>query len=337
MRCFCTICGLRIKSLLHTTAFLLPAAVFLLLIGIFGVILPQNSGSSMKVGLVAQGELAQQLAEKLQENTDYTMLLFETPAQLERQVLNGTLHCGYLLSEDLPFYVYQTDASYMHPLVDELVLSTYFQIQMPQIAADYLEQGGFDATHAAEHYVQLAQTAPPMQILLHTVGTESLQELEERSLQPLFYAVLCTLFLGMVWIQQLLTDSNELRLFQLMKTTGNHPILCHVAPLMADAICYLVLLFLAEAIASTMLGDGYSLAAKMLGFLLLTGLGLLLMLIFSYLRRWKGFAVWLLPLVLLSNVLFSGAILNPSLLPAGISVLRFVAPAWYFLQLLTNG
>ena len=287
---------LRLKAAFRSPVRLACVAVFLILVVAFGCLLPQKGPSGLTVGIVPEGETGKAAFTILKGNGDYQIEIYPDLESMQKDILTGNLHCGYRIGkaeEAQPITAYDTEASYLRPLLDQLVLSAYFEADIRSIT-------GF--------------TAPP--------GTAS------QSVQPLLYAVLASLFLAAAVLEALLPGEDcRLRL----RLTA-HPFSNAISPAMATATIHLIGLLIAESLLNIILPDPYyPLMARLTMLFLLALVSALPAAAAGSLRGRTAIAALLPPWVLI-GVFCSGALIDTAHLPAGLGLLRFLSPGWYALN-----
>ena len=236
-----------------------------------------------------------------------------------------------------PVTVYLTDASYMRPLTDEIVLAAYMDARAPGMAKAFLEDNGIDGSNAALIYERLRISEPPLSLELHTRGEgASIEELTDSGVQPLLYAVLITVFFGVTVLSALLEAGGRAAAYRQLAVFSGHRAVTAFAPALAGVLINLAVLLAADGLMHALfLQDGaYGAGARVLAFCALSVLMAVISPLMSRLRRWTGIVVALLPPFLFIGIICSGAIVDPVLLPAGMGALRFLSPAWYFLRLM---
>ncbi|MEM1485740.1 hypothetical protein V6615_12850 [Oscillospiraceae bacterium PP1C4] len=336
MRYFLTLLRMQLKSTLRSPVFLVSTGFFFALTTILAAILPQNEAVSLQAGVLTQTPAAVQTAELLFENTDYTFVEYTDQDTLERDVLKGVLHCGYLLGDNPSMTALVTDASYMRPLLDEIVLAAYFKTRMPSIASEYLAQNGFDNAQVQSDYDQLSREATPMTVILQSTGAGDVAALAQSSIQPLLYAVLVSLFLALSLLSVLLSDEGKARAAKQLAVLTRRPLATAFAPVLVNVLLHSAVLIAADALLSGFVRHSvYTGMARFAALVVLAAVTALLTLGAAPLRRSANVMLYLLPFALLVSILCSGAIVSPSMMPAGLGVLRFFSPAWYALRLIT--
>ena len=237
---------------------------------------------------------------------------------MEKDILTGKLHCGYRIGkaeEPQPVIVYNTEASYLRPLLDQLVLSAYFEAMTPHIARDYLEQRNLkgDITALLE---KQREEAKPLEADIRSIqGFAVPPDTTSQSVQPLLYAVLASLFLAAAVLETLLPGEDCRQRLRLTATATVH----------------LMALLAAEGVLSVILPDPYyPLTARLTMLILLAFVSAVPAAVAGSLRGRTAIATLLPPWVLI-GVFCSGALIDTAHLPAGIGLLRFLSPGWYVL------
>ncbi len=339
MRYFATLLFVQLKSALRSAAFYVSTAFFLAVMLLLAAVLPENNGVNLQIGVTASGDIASAAADALLGNAGFTVTRYMDDDALRRDVRAGALHCGYRLDDQMepPVTVYLTDASYMRPLTDEIVLAAYMDARAPGMAKAFLEDNGIDGSNAAFTYERLRVSEPPLSLELRTRGEGApIEALADSGVQPLLYAVLITVFFGMAVLSALLEGEGRAAAYRQLAVFSGHRIVTAFAPALAGVMINLAVLLAADGLMHALfLKDGaYNGRARVLAFCALSILTAVISPLMSRLRRWTGIVIALLPLFLLTCVVCSGAIVDPVLLPAGLGVLRFLSPAWYCLRLM---
>lgn len=333
-----TLLFLELKRILRTPAKLLCLLFLLATTSVLGCLLPADAPPSLTIGVFPQGTLAQETLRILIETADYQTVRYDSAEQLKRDVLSGRLHCGYHIYESeyssKPVTVYGTQSSYLQPLLNQLVLSAYFEASLPHMTQDAFEKYGFSAD-ANEALQKQHATANAMTIEIRTLGKETaVAPTISRSMQPLAYAVLISLFFAAAMLQALLLPTDIVKAHRQLSVLSGHAIASRLAPAAAEVLFWTGTLLLADgALNSFLEGDAYyPLMARVSVFLLLAIGAALLCLAACALRKNSFALLVLLPVWLIGSIFFSGALLSPALFPLGLGGLRFLSPAWYALQ-----
>lgn len=339
MRYFATLFFLQLKSALRSTAFYVSTAFFLAMMLLLAAVLPKNSGVNLQIGVTASGDVAETAANTLLENTGFTVIRYTDDDALRRDVRAGALHCGYRIDDRAkpPVTVYLTDASYMRPLTDEIVLAAYMDARAPGMAEAFLEDNGIDGSDAALTYERLRGSEPPLSLELRTRdGGASAEALAGSGVQPLLYAVLVTAFFGIAILSVLLEGEGQAAAHRQLAVFSGHSAATAFAPALAGVLLNLAVLLAADGFMHALFleNGAYSAGARVLAFCVLSAFTAVVSPLVARLRRWTGAVIALLPPFLLIGVLCSGAIVDPVQLPAGLGALRFLSPAWYCLRLM---
>lgn len=336
MRYFFTLYRLRLKATLGSQTALVSVLFLALTLG-FALLLPGKAPAALSIGVLPQGEIARKAAEILQNNGDYTVTAYEEPEALQADVLSGKLHCGYEISSERdlekPVTVYYTEASYLRPLLDQLVLSAYFEANMPRLTQQFLDEKGYEGADALKLLEKQRQEAKTMSVELRAVGRETpLPEASSQNMQPLLYAVLVSLFLAVTFVEALLVPGPVARAQKQLRVLSGHGAASVAAPVLARLTIYLAVLLAADAALTAIWGGMYYPRLARLTMLQLLALaGALPALAANFLRK-HTFVVAMLPPLLLVSVFCSGALIDPKQFPMGLAALRFLSPAWYALR-----
>ena len=322
---------LRLKAAFRSPVRLACVAVFLILVVAFGCLLPQKGPSGLTVGIVPEGETGKAAFTILKGNGDYQIEIYPDLESMQKDILTGNLHCGYRIGkaeEAQPITAYDTEASYLRPLLDQLVLSAYFEAMTPYMAQDYLKQRNLEGNVTALLEKQ-RQEAKPLEADIRSItGFTAPPGTASQSVQPLLYAVLASLFLAAAVLEALLPGEDcRLRL----RLTA-HPFSNAISPAMATATIHLIGLLIAESLLNIILPDPYyPLMARLTMLFLLALVSALPAAAAGSLRGRTAIAALLPPWVLI-GVFCSGALIDTAHLPAGLGLLRFLSPGWYALN-----
>lgn len=345
MRYFWRLFFLRMKAALRSALFWITAVLFLMLPVLLNYLLPQNGQNGMQIGILAQGNIGEQTAVLLEQNEDYQMVRYgiDQEEKMRRDVLVGNLHCAYVLRSGSvqgtqpPILCYRTNASYMSPLLEQIVGSAYFESTMPLMAEEFLRESGEDTAGLEKALERAKKEAKPLEVEIVTLGNgPGLDALAQNNMQPLCYAILVCAFLGISILAAILGGDGEVKAQQCLAVLSHKQLATAAAPVLARVVLNLAVLLGADLLLN--LGEGktlYRLSARLLMLVALAvGTALCSMAVLR-LRRYSTCILVLLPPFLLVGILCSGTLINPSLLPAGLGVLRFVSPAWYALQIVS--
>lgn len=321
---------LRLKAAFRSPVRLACVAVFLILVVAFGCLLPQKGPSGLTVGIVPEGETGKAALAILEGNGDYRIETYGDLQSMQKDILTGKIHCGYRIgkAEDAqPVTVYDTESSYLRPLLDQLVLSAYFEAVTPNIAQKYLEQRNMEGDAAALLEKQRLEAKPLEADIRSITGLTAPPNTASQSVQPLLYAVLASLFLAASVLEALLPGEDCRQRLRLT----SHPFSNAAAPAMATVTIHLVGLLTAEGILSVVLPDPYyPLMARLTMLFLLALVSAIPAAAAGCLRGRTAIAVLLPPWVLV-GIFCSGALIDTAHLPAGLGLLRFLSPGWYAL------
>lgn len=335
MSCFWTGFLLKIKSTLRSKGFWCFAVAYLLLAGVLGGTLSEKIGGGFRIGVVADGELKAQMEPLLSANGDYEFEFCQTQEALEQGILSERYHCGYVLdeTEQPPLRCIQTKASYMAPLVDEIVLAAYLRATTPQVSKAFLEARGLESEGIESVFQRVSLEAPGMEV--EVVGEQALQKVESAGMSPLAYALLACVFPTIALTRNLLS-SEEKRdaLFLLGKLSGRR-FSVWAAPVLGDVVLAFCVLTGGDLLLSQILGHMslYPLPKRFMAYLVLALITGGLKLLRPKRKEMRMVLLALLPLWLWTGVLCSGGVVSPELLPSWLGVLRWISPGWYFLQI----
>lgn len=336
MRYFLTLLVLRLRTALQSAGFWLTCGIILAGAVLLAEVLPQGTTAGVSVGIYSQDQPFNQLSELLADNEDFDFVAYTDPTEVEREVLSGNLHCAYLFAQQTPpITVLETKSSYLRPLVDEIVLSAYLQLQTPMMVSEYLEQAGLPASAVEEDYARIQKETTPMTIQLKTAGNvPKIEQLAQSSVQPLLYALLATAFPIAALVSVLLAGERRAAEQRYLATFSGRPILTLLAPVFADALLYSALLIAADLLMNRLvIHPVYGVQARLIALLVLAIISALFQLTGALIKRFGDAVSYTLPLFAVVSVFCSGALINPLYLPVGLGALRFLSPAWYFLRL----
>lgn len=338
MRYFLTLYRLRLKASLCSPVIIVTASFFLALTLTFAALLPVRAPAVLSIGVAAQGETAEAARDILLENGDYTVLPYTDVKKMRADILSGKLHCGYEIGDEWdfgkPVTVYDTQSSYLRPLLDQLVLSSCFEARLPYMTQEYLEKLGCTGKDAKKLLAEQRLEANTMTVELRAVGKGSALPENARSVQPLLYAVLVSLFLAVAVIGVLLVPGAYARAQGQLAAMSGHRLASMAAPALASLTLYLAVLLAADGALSILWGEGqyYPVMARVTLLPFLAALAALPTLTAGFLRRWAAVITVVIPPWLLVSVVCSGALADPATFPMGLGILRFLSPAWYALR-----
>lgn len=340
MNFFLLLSQLRLKATIRSAVFAVSAIFFLVLTLTLGLLLPREEQSGLRVGIQAQGSIAEQAVAQLERSEDYQLLRYDDEQTLRRDILRGTLHCGYLLTDDYPDHaapitVLQPEDAFMRPLLDQMVFTAYFEASVPTLTRAYLESVQVETGGLDRAFAEVAQSAKPMVVTLKPLGEAQIAPLQTQrtGMQPMVYAVLVMTFTGVCLMNVLLQSPADTR--ALRQLSQKKRVAGIMAPICADVLLHFALLLVADFLLGALLGgQSYPLAARLTVFSLLAVFTALIGIPAAALRR-AGTAVCVaLPLWLTVGIVCSGALISPDKLPGALPLLRFLSPAWYALQIL---
>lgn len=337
MRYFLTLLRAHLVCRLRSSAFWACALCFLLLAATLAAALPQENRLNLEVGLLPQGTWGEQVAGQLLSGEDFRYRRYTQRRELERDILTGTLHCGYLLEEG-EVTALVTDGSYMRPLLDELVFTAANQVDAPTIALEFLRQSGQPTQGTAETFQRLSKTEPPMTVEVVELGKGApLERLVQGGAQPLFYACLVTAFLASAVAAALLDSPRRQQALRQLAVLGGRRMGTALGSAAGELLLNIPVLAAAQLAAGVFLPNAYyPWQARAVLSAALAVLAALCYLAAGAARRFQRILAVLLPLWCFGNVFFSGALIDPARLPYGLGALRLFSPAWYGLRLLES-
>ncbi len=319
----------------RSAAFWVTTLCFLLLVLVMGIALPQGSQQmSLEVGVLPEGEWGEQVEELLLSEEDFRYRRYHERSTLERDILTGALHCGYLLEEG-KVTALVTSASYLRPLIDELIFTAAMEVDAPGIAQKFLQDSLQPADGIPETFRNLSQTEPSMEIEVIERGGAPLERFSQGGLQPLLYAVLVTAFLAASALTELLSPVQHQRALCQLAVLGERRIGTLLGIAGGNLLLNGGILLVAGGLTDLLLQTSiYPWKARWILLGSLAGFSVLLSLGITFFRRFYSVLIALLPLWCFCSVLFSGALIDPARLPYGLGTLRFLSPSWYGLQIL---
>lgn len=333
MSFFMLLFWLELGSRFRSRRFLAGASVVLALTLAVALLLPEPAPVGLTVGLVNEwGEAGEETVRLLCGNQSVSFQRAADQEELERGILTGRFHCGYLLEEDGTVTALTSEGSYLRPVLDEVVFSQVQRAELDGIVAAFLERKGLSAEGI------WIDDSIGMEIVLKTEGAapeDALLEYAGSGAQPLLYAVLITAAFAAAALAAPQERRDDRARFLLAGTSGR-VWQTRTAPILARAVCVLVVFFAADLVFHQIVRYSvYSLSARWTMFCLLAVLSAAAGAAAARLMRGRSVLYCVLPALLIGSVLLSGAVVDPAFLPPPLSALRFLTPSWWLLRLMS--
>lgn len=335
MKSFFDLTLLFFKSRLLNRSFCAIAAVLLILISGFSLLCPQPSVSSATVGLIydSSNQDLSELCQQLLTLEEVQFIRYIEEEQMRDDVVSGKLHCGYKINNDskTPITVYETEASFLTPALDELVFSCWFESDMLKNASD-LYKDGQHAELIRQVITQNKLENRPFSVKISVNASALGGKYQTYSLQPIVYAVFIPLFLLGCCFCAMLAPDSERNALDLLSTNGNKTIF--YARFFAHQILFLLLGILCEAImAAAIPQNSFSISARLLCAVILSFMGAALFRLFEKIKTNSAVLLLLIVWAIFSTA-FSGAIISPQLF-GGLELLKFISPSWLLLHFMS--
>ena len=319
---------------LFSRRFLAGAALVLFLTGSLAFLLPGPAPAGFTVGLLAEeGGDGETVIRLLAEHEN--LAFFEVPDRdaLERGVLTGRFHCGYVFGADGSVTAVSGEGSYLRPVLDEVVFSEVQRASLEQTAAAFLERKGLSAAGVA------VDGGVGIGIILKAEGSapeDALADYAGSGAQPLLYAALITAaFAGAIIASP--EEEQSARAYDLLGKISGRVWQARSAPIFARSVCTLLMLAAADLLFGCFVSYSvYSVTARAAMLALLAFLSSGAALAAARLGRARSVLYCALPALLLGSVFLSGAVIDPAYLPGPLPVLRFLTPSWWLLRLMAG-
>ena len=302
----------------------------------FSLLCPQPAPSSAAVGLIyddSDTELSA-LCQQLCDLEEVSFIRYIKEQDMCRDIISGKLHCGYRIDrgQKSPIKVFETEASFLTPALDELVFSCWFEADMLTNAAD-LYKNGAHTELISKAITQSRLESKPFSVNITVNADVSGGEYRSHSLLPIVYSVIIPLFLLCCCFFSMLASDSESDLAELLAKRGGKGRI-FISRFSAHLALFLLLFLTCEAIISVfVLQNSFSAIARFICAFLLAFFGALLFELFSWIKATSA----VLSVVIMwsiFSVIFSGAFISPSLF-GGLEPLKYISPSWLLLRLMT--
>jgi len=333
MKSFLNLTFLFFKSRLLSRAFWAAAAVLLILTAGFSLLCPQPSPSSAEVGLMydASNQELDALCRQLLTLEEVRFIRYIEEERLCADVISGRLHCGYKINNDrkTPITVFETEASFLTPALDELVFSCWFEADMLQNAPQLYKD---------EHHAELINDTisrsrlenEPFSVNISVNAAASGGEYQHYSLLPIVYAVFIPLLLLCCCFCAMLSPDSEKNAVELISGSGGSILL---ARFFAHQLLFLLLSLICEAgMSALILQNSFSVLARLLCAVILSFAGAGLFQLFGKIKANSAILLLMIVWAVLS-IVFSGAFVSPELF-GGLAILKYISPSWLLLRLM---
>lgn len=341
MRFFFLWFALSAKHLLRSGVFWCCGIFLVLLVTLFAWVTPERQPVSMQVGLLdlSGSEYSAAVIKQLLENEDFRFVQYEAHelSDMQEDLVKGELHCAYLwntAADTPPITVFETDASYMRAIMDELVLSAWFEVNAVPLVEELMQQHQLEQTIPVAKALETAREEKPLAVYFEYVGMAGAVPVQGIDSHPLFYALLICVFLLFAILLPLLSDAGNSEFSRLIAAGApRRRAAAWLAPALARALLLGGVLLGADLLASGFMQSTYPLPARLMMAAILAVFAAGISPLISRLRGHALPLLMILPVWMAVSIVCSGALIDPVLLgPAGI--LRFLSPAWYLLQLM---
>lgn len=337
LKYFLNLLFLRIKASLRSFSFWALAALFVALPMALTYLLPQQGQSGMNVGIFPIDSVGESAAQLLEKNEDYKMVRYGGVEDMRRDVVTGELHCAFVLGGDDGVSCYQTDASYMSPLLARIVGAAYFEAETPGIVSDFLSDNSISASGLSQALERARQTSNPLTVEIESVAdAPEFESMTQNSMQPLCYAVLVCAFFYISALPLLLRENGADMAQKYLARLSGRKAASVAAPIIAHTLLNAAMLLAADFILNSCEANPlYTLSARLTMVAVVAALAAAFGMGARLLRRWRVALIALIPPLLIIGVICSGGLLDTNMLPPGLRELRFLSPAWYALQILS--
>lgn len=357
MQFFNTYFLLSLKRRLRNVSYLVTSLFFLVLMTFIAWVIPLDDEPSAIIGISYPDTQvsAQKIVSLLHENSSFQLIFYslEEVDQMKRDILAGTLIKGYVLDAEIDTRLatgdteglvktYVSEGSSATLIADEMVAAAILEISAPYTATNYVLErfeDGVEASDDMTDYIENLLSDGPL-IAMDIDGGHSelsIQSLKEITLFPVLYSILITLFILSAIMGCLMESKSQTVGAQIMLARTNRPISVYGAPLLACLLTDFVVLIACDMMIGVFLPvNPYAPITRLLVVVILAVFTTLLLLLLRRLRRWHTVITVFIPILVMQNLFFSGAILNPVMLGTPLSLLRFFSPGWYLLQLLES-
>lgn len=325
------------KARIFSRSFKAIAAVMLILAGGFSLLCPDPSPSSASVGLIYDHSdpLLSQNMQQLLELEELRFIRYIEEEQMCRDIMSGKLHCGYSvdINSQTPIAVFETDASFLTPAIDELVFSSWFETVMLQ-KAPRLYGEGKHAELISESISRSRLQNKPFTVEIKVNAASSGGEYAGYSLLPVVYAVMIPLLLLGSCFCAMLAPGGERDTLSLLSGSDCVKGRTLLARFASHAVLFFILSVICDAVICISVGqNSFSLPSRLICAVLISLTSAVLFELFSKIK--SNSAVILLIMILSAlSIIFSGAFVSPELF-GGLEPLKYISPSWLLLRLMT--
>ena len=325
------------KARLLSRSFAAISAIILILAVGFSMLCPDPSPTSAVVGLLYDSSDLM-----LSENMQHLLVLEEVrfiryseEDEMLRDIISGKLHCGYRIETDTetPITVYETDASFLTPALDELVFSSWFETIMLQKAPSLYGNG----SHAALINDTIAHSRlqnKPFTVDIKVNTANSGGVYQSYSLLPIVYAVIIPLLLLGSCFCALLAPIGERDTLMLLCKSDKIHLRSLASRFLAHASLFMLLYFGCDAILNTFIvQNSFSALARLLCAVIISAAAAALFELFYKIKA-NSAVIFLITVLSVLSVIFSGAFISPELL-GGLEPLKYLSPSWLLLRFMT--
>ena len=336
MTAFFAMFSLFLKNRFCSRSFISVLLSVIILISGFAFLAPPSAYPSAKAGIIFENSdqrLYQSCCNLLNlQETDF--IRYHDEQLLRRDVMNGTLHCGYKLdaSAKVPITVFETEGSILTPILDEMVFSAWFEAHMlnstPELyGSEYRKLIASEIERLSIQHRPLA-----VDITINTLSPD--RDKGTASFAPVLYSVCIPLVLLAAAFCAMLSSEPEKNAIQLLFLSSNSRIKTVSAFFFAHTSCFLVLPLFFELLFSLMqIPVGFSCSARVVSVLFISLSAALIFCLFSAVRP-NSLMMFICTVWAALSIIFSGAFISPSVFGV-FEPIKFFSPSWLLLQLMS--
>ena len=355
MQFFTTYFSLSLKRRLHNVSYLITSLFFLLLMTLIAWMIPLDDGPSASVGISYDTSqiAAVKTVSLLDENSSFHLVLYppEQLDQMKGDILAGNLIKGYVLDSEFDQKIstgdivglvetYVGEGSVATLIIDEMIASAIVEVSAPYTAINYVNKkfdGGLSPSSDMTDYIEQVLADGPLISMDISGGDSTLPEDAQDNMElfPMLYAILITLFILSAVFGCLMESRTQTIGTKVMIARSNRPFSIYCAPLFAYLLTDIAVLIACDMMIGLFLPTNpYMFSTRLLVVVILALFTTCFVLFLRQFKKWHAVITVLIPIFVMQNLFFSGAILNPVSLGTPLSLLRFISPSWYLLQLL---
>ena len=353
MRLFCTQYLLTLKQRLKSPSYLLMCLFLAAVVSFAAWMVPKETPSPLEVGVCLEdSELGGKFVRLLtREDSELSVTCY--PAQqleeMRQAVRQGQLIAGYALAEDFDEKLLSLENEALvrcytgaepssASAANEVVASVLMELRSPILAAGFLTRQGQAGPQTLADSTRLVEDILANGALIQPVVlTDTPASTQTATVFPTLYALLLSLCFVSALSPVLFIPRSEGVRLKLAGLISGHPAILALATACGRVSTDLALFLCCDAAMTFFAGENpFPLAGRLL---CAAGMALLcwaLSLVFGKTERLRRIAVYLLPVWILFNLLYSGALIDPARLGAA-GLLRWLCPVWYLLKIAALG